>query len=109
MNRLSEKKRVVIILIAICILQLLLSLYWCSKKNYLFFDEVFSYAAANNVESISAEFGANVWMDESWFDNYAGVSSEHRFEYSIPYKNQITDVHPPLFYMFLHTACSFVP
>ena len=109
MNRSSEKKRVVIILIAICILQLLLSLYWCSKKNYLFFDEVFSYAAANNVESISAEFGANVWMDESWFDNYAGVSSEHRFEYSIPYKNQITDVHPPLFYMFLHTACSFVP
>lgn len=109
MNKITEKKRIVIILVAICILQLLFSLYWCSKKNYLFFDEVFSYAAANNVESVSAEFGANVWMDESWFDSYAGVDSEQRFNYSIPYENQITDVHPPLFYVFLHTACSIVP
>ena len=109
MNKLSTKKHIGIALVLICSLQLLISLYWCEKKDYLFFDEVFSYAAANNEESIFYEFPENQWLDESWYDDYMGVSSEHRFEYSIPYKNQIRDVHPPLFYIFLHTACSMVP
>lgn len=109
MVRENKKRTARMVLLALCILQLLLSLYWCSKKNYLFFDEVFSYAAANNTESIGMEFGENTWMDESWFNRYTGVAKEHRFDYSIPYHNQVTDVHPPLFYIFLHTACSFVP
>ena len=109
MEKFGAKKNIGIALILICCLQLLVSLYWCDKKGYLFFDEVFSYAAANNEESIFYEFKENQWMDKSWFDEYMGVSSEHRFEYSIPYRNQIRDVHPPLFYFFLHTACSMVP
>ena len=109
MSKFGTKKSVVIVLILICSLQLILSLYWCEKKEYLFFDEVFSYAAANNEESIFFEFEENQWMDESWYDNYMGVSSDHRFEYRIPYRNQIRDVHPPLFYFFLHTACSMIP
>ena len=75
-----------IALTIVCVIQIAVSLFWASKKNYLFFDEVFSYAAANNVESVGAEFGANIWMDESWFNNYTGVNSEHRFDYLIPYK-----------------------
>ena len=34
---------------------------------------------------------------------------EECFHYAIPYQNQVRDVHPPLFYMFLHTACSIIP
>ena len=109
MKKSCSKKNIMIALIIVCVIQIAVSLFWASKKNYLFFDEVFSYAAANNVESVGAEFGANIWMDESWFNNYTGVKSEHRFDYSIPYSNQISDVHPPLFYLFLHTACSLVP
>ena len=37
------------------------------------------------------------------------VAEEDCFHYTIPYQNQVKDVHPPLFYMFLHTACSFIP
>ena len=109
MEKSCSKKSIMIALNIVCVIQIAVSLFWASKKNYLFFDEVFSYAAANNVESVGAEFGANIWMDESWFNNYTGVNSEHRFDYSIPYSNQISDVHPPLFYLFLHTACSLVP
>lgn len=109
MSKFGAKKHIGIALILICCLQFLISVYWCGKKDYLFFDEVFSYAAANNEESIFYEFKDNQWMDESWFNNYMGVSSEHRFEYSIPYRNQTRDVHPPLFYFFLHTASSMVP
>ena len=108
MNKLN-KKQVTILLILICTLQLILSILIGSKKNFLFFDEVFSYPAANNVESIGYEFHQNQWMDSTWFDNYMGVDAEHRFDYSIPYNNQVSDVHPPLFYLFLHTASSFVP
>lgn len=108
MNK-SNKKNITILLILICALQLIVSIFVGSKKNFLFFDEVFSYPAANNVESIDYEFPQNQWMDSSWFDDYMGVDSEYRFDYAIPYNNQVTDVHPPLFYFFLHTASSFVP
>lgn len=108
MDKLSKKKTR-ILLIAIIILQIAVSIFVGSKKNFLFFDEVFSYPAANNVESIGFEFPQNEWMDSTWFDAYMGADVEHRFEYSIPYSNQVTDVHPPLFYLFLHTASSFVP
>ena len=104
-----NKKQITILLILICILQLIVAVFIGSKKNFLFFDEVFSYPAANNVESVGYEFPQNQWMDSIWFDKYMGVDSEHRFDYSIPYNNQVTDVHPPLFYFFLHTASSFVP
>lgn len=103
-----SKKTTTILLVLICTLQLVLSIVVGSKKNFLFFDEVFSYPAANNVESVGFEFPQNEWMDSTWFDSYMGVDAEHRFDYSIPYKNQVTDVHPPLFYFFLHTASSFV-
>lgn len=109
MEKFGAKRHIGLVLVLICCLQLFLSLYWCGQKEYLFFDEVFSYAAANNEESIFYEFKENQWMDESWYDNFMGVSPEHRFEYGIPYRNQIRDVHPPLFYFFLHTACSMIP
>ena len=87
----------------------MVSLFIGSKKNFLFFDEVFSYPAANNIESVHFEFPQNQWMDSTWFDDYMGAAKEHCFDYRIPFHNQVTDVHPPLFYLLLHTASSFVP
>lgn len=105
----KEKKRVICILIIICLIQLVLSLFWASKKSYLFLDELFSYATSNRLEGTAAELPANEWLDEGWFLDYVSVDPEHTFDYAIPYKNQDTDVHPPLFYLFLHTACSLIP
>lgn len=104
-----SKKKISCLLIVICAIQLSLSLFWASKKSYLFMDEVFSYATSNRAEGTEAELPANEWLDESWFVDYVSADPEHTFEYSIPYNNQETDVHPPLFYLFLHTACSFIP
>lgn len=105
----KKRKNIVISFILICVLQLLLSLFWAEKKSYLFMDELFSYASANRAEGTAAELPSGEWLDEKWLEEYMSADSEHRFEYSIPYRNQSTDVHPPLFYLFLHTACSFVP
>lgn len=109
MNKFQGKKRNVIILLVICIIQLAISLFWASQKNYLFFDEVFSFQAANTARAERVEFLENEWMDESWYISFMGVDEADIFDYSIPFNNQIADVHPPLYYMFLHTACSLVP
>ena len=93
----------------ICALQLALATFWASKKSYLFMDELFSYATSNRAEGVAASLPSNEWLDEKWLIDYMSADSEHRFEYSIPYKNQDADVHPPLFYLFLHTASSLIP
>ncbi len=109
MKILKDKKTVIFVLIMIGVLQLSLSLFWADKKSYLFMDEVFSYATSNRAEGTAAELPAYEWLDERWLLDYVTVDEEHTFEYSIPYKNQASDVHPPLYYLFLHTACSLIP
>ena len=68
------KTRNVYTIIAILILQLLISLFIANKKNYLFFDEVFSYASANNVAIDESELPENEWLDKNWYLEYIGDS-----------------------------------
>lgn len=105
---LTKRKRDRGLLILICILQLCLCLLWTGKKTYLAPDELFSYVSANNPEYIGT-VPEQTWLDEEWYVDYVSAQPEHRFEYAIPYHNQDQDVHPPLFYLFLHTASSLIP
>lgn len=89
-------------------IQLALSVFWADQKQYLAPDELFSYVSANNPDYIGS-VPKDVWLDGEWYEQYASAQAEHTYEYSIPYYNQDKDVHPPLFYLFLHTACSMIP
>lgn len=109
MGKVHSKKRIVFLLAGICIVQIVVSLFWASQKNYLFFDEVFSFQASNTARKERVEFEENVWMNETWYESFMSVDEEDAFDYSIPFNNQKTDVHPPLYYMMLHTVCSIVP
>ena len=109
MNKLKNNKSVIAILVIICALQIMVSVFWGNQKNSLFFDEVFSYPAANCASGEFSKMPENRWLDEHWYTDFMSVNQMHTFEYSIPYGNQISDVHPPLFYLLLHTACSFIP
>ena len=104
----TDKKIIVLMLVLICMLQLGLSLFWAEKKQYLAPDELFSYVSANNPEYIGT-VPKEVWLDEAWYVDYASAQTENTYAYSIPYHNQDKDVHPPLFYLFLHTVCSLIP
>ena len=106
--KLTDKKINILLLILICVIQLGLSLFWTGQKQYLAPDELFSYVSANNPDYIGT-VPKDVWLDEAWYVDYASAQAEHTFEYSIPYHNQDKDVHPPLFYLFLHTASSVIP
>lgn len=107
-SSLKMKKWDLLILLLICMLQLCLSLFWTGQKKYLAPDELFSYVSANNPDYIG-NVPKNTWLDEAWYQDYVSADQEHRFDYAIPYHNQDQDVHPPLFYLFLHTASSMLP
>lgn len=49
------------------------------------------------------------WHDGKEFNDYITVQENHRFDYANVYHNQVCDTHPPLFYFFVHTVCSFFP
>lgn len=105
-----KNNRTAVILSGIIVFQILICIFYGNKKSFLFLDEVFSYASANRVEGVGAEFPQNEWCNgEEWYSSYTTVQVGHQFNYTIPYRNQIQDVHPPLFYFFLHTSSSFFP
>lgn len=51
----------------------------------------------------------NQWVSSDVFKNYMTVDKEHRFSYGSVFYNQEKDIHPPLYYLILHTICSFFP
>ncbi len=110
MMKCVDRKRITFwVLMAILLFQLGLSVYYGSKKSSLFIDEVLSYTLANHQGGGFIDLPQEEWLDESWYVNGLSTNSDQRFNYSIPYENQIEDVHPPLYYFFLHTSSSFIP
>ncbi len=80
------------------------------KTNY-HGDEIMSYGLANHKDGIEMAFETGVTYKPSKdsFLEYMTVNKEYRFDYKIPYSNQIHDVHPPFYYYILHTISSVFP
>lgn len=57
----------------------------------------------------SADTHTTTWVSGSAYQDYLSPSKTNRFNYASVYYNQRGDVHPPLFYLALHTVCSFFP
>lgn len=51
----------------------------------------------------------NKWLDWNFWNQALTVSLGHRFSYDSVFYNQAHDVHPPLYYVMIHTICSFFP
>lgn len=67
------------------------------------------YRAYQRAQANSADTRSTTWMSGQAYLEYLGASSTNRFNYASVYYNQRGDVHPPLFYLLLHTASSFFP
>lgn len=55
----------------------------------------------------SADTRTAAWLPGQAYQDYVAVSESNTFNYASVYYNQRGDVHPPLYYMILHTVCSF--
>lgn len=82
-----------------------------SNKENLYVDEVYSYGLANHSTGpyMSIEDGRTYYPAGTPWVEYMSVSPDHRFDYANVWSNQAQDVHPPLYYVLLHTICSFMP
>ena len=90
-------------------------IYMGNKKEGMFVDEIYSYGLSNSyyapfVDDIKDLSKGWAIYEKEDFQNYMEVQEEtERFSYSSVYYNQTQDVHPPLFYMVMHTVSSFFP
>lgn len=95
-----------------CFVWLLLFLncfYWGSQKEGYYIDELWSYGLANSCYAPFLQDQDDYmdhWHGSGFYMNYLTVDSGDAFSYVSVYDNQVHDVHPPLYYMLLHTVCS---
>ena len=85
-----------------------------SYKEAYNLDEIFSYGLSNCICDSGIQM--NIPVDgkyfspaESVFYDYMTVSAGNTFNYSNVWINQGKDVHPPFFYVLVHTISSFFP
>ncbi len=107
------KKNYIYLLLALIIcLQVGLAIFWNCRRESFHLDELWSFGLANS--NYHPHIFSNSALDKGWINSdyikdYLVVDDDHRFDYASVIDNQKHDVHPPLFYIVLHTVCSFFP
>lgn len=90
-------------------LQAVLVLGFASQKIDFHVDECLTYALANHIDGLTLTPTVGKLVDSSVFTNFFAVTNGHQFDYTMVWENQTNDVHPPLYYVFIHTISSFIP
>ena len=109
-----KNKKYIVHWFAICIIHIMIWLFAC-KYSVIGGDAFFSYGLANETEGflfwdmnqIESHTGDNGWIKGEEIYSYLVVDENETFAYHSVWDNQAKDVHPPLFYAFLNTVCSF--
>lgn len=103
------KKYDKIILVIILILQIIAIIYATSKREFYHIDEFYSHGLMQYKRAFifENEDFKNNWHSSDYFKDYLTITDENKWDFSAIYKNQIEDVHPPIWYLFLRIACMF--
>lgn len=109
MTMLRFEKRYPLVLIGSLILGIIAIMTWYAyhKVGY-HVDELYSYGLANSYAKPFPN-AANQWLKGQYYFDYLTTDLVHRFNYLSVYKNQVQDVHPPVYYFLFHTIASFFP
>ena len=116
----------VAVLVVVIVLQIVYaSISFFVERKGVFSDEVWCYGLANSTDGpfIYAPDGLRInYIDENSvyrhfnepvsgevLRDYITVQPGERFDYAAVYHNQTLDCHPVLYYVILHTICSFFP
>lgn len=94
-----------------------LALVFCTQKTVIInMDGIFSYTLANSpyaylfIPGVYDEFpNDNGWIDAHILKEHYVAEEYDRFDYAAVYSHQRYDVHPPLYYMAVHTLSSLNP
>lgn len=108
MNK-KKKRYIYISLILIMMVQMGIMVYYGGQKTDLHEDEYYTFGLANDQGTGFLQIPDRTWQGSSLFADYLTADTNHRFDYPNVWKNQGNDVHPPIYYVFIHTLCSLVP
>lgn len=113
----SSIKNYALFFLIVFIQLLRIILIFTNEKDGKHPDESWSFGLANSyyrthifmTDDGSEETYDNEWVSGKVLKDYITVDQEHRFAYDSVIHNMRYDAHPPLFFMILHTICSFFP
>lgn len=107
MEKIRSDKRIYLMLVLLLVLQLLTALYFCGKKTGFHYDEYYSFYSSNVTWGLVPT--DREWKDGGEIRNEFTVLPGEGFRYSDVVRMQTYDVHPPFYYLLLHTVCSLTP
>lgn len=91
----------------IMMLQLVVASYFCIQKQGMHYDEYYSYYSSNVTYGLVPT--NREWKNVDEIRSEFMVCEGEGFRYDLVKTMQSFDVHPPLYYMVLHTVCSLFP
>ena len=104
---LKENKKWICLMTIIMMLQLVVASYFCMQKQGFHYDEYYSYYSSNVTYGLVPT--DREWKDVNEIRSEFQVLEGEGFRYGLVKTMQSFDVHPPLYYMILHTICSLFP
>lgn len=122
-TKVSKNKIILYIVIALIIILQAINMVkiFTFDKTGFHSDEMYSFGLSNSHHNPFLSYDKYIsdtnkqyinvekWVSGDIFKNYIEVDNNERFDYENVWYNQSYDRHPPLFYLTLHTVCSFFP
>lgn len=113
MTTVPKKKRTAFFILSFIILAgVCATVFAVSLKKGMHVDEYYSYGLSNysgNNIFMSVDLGKTYTDPKQPFLDYMTVQPGNGFSYDNVWDKQSADVHPPFYYVILHTVCSFFP
>lgn len=104
-----SKKKEIILVALIIIIQTTIFVITGINKSYIHMDEAYSLGLASydKVEIQDNDDFYNTWHNKEYYEDYLTVNDDEVGKYEQVYENQKNDVHPPLYYLILRFAMGF--
>ena len=105
----KNKKREILIISIILIIQTIIFAIAGINKEYIHMDEAYSLGLSNydKVEIQDSKDFYNQWHNGEYYEDYLAVQDKDIGKYKQVYENQKNDVHPPVYYLLLRIAMGF--
>ena len=101
------KKIEKISLLIVIILIGLLTVFFGTKKVNYHCDEVWTYGLSNHIGGIKPDIEiGKEYTGIGPLESFVKVGKGEAFNYANVWENQAKDVHPPFYYLLVHTVCS---
>lgn len=103
----KNNKIFILCMTILLLLQLSTLFYYGTRKQGFHEDELYTFYSTNKTAGLFVN--DRQWMSREDLRNDFVVLPGEQFRYHVVKQMQSWDVHPPLYYYIMHTACSFFP